>query len=321
MRSGEPIPSWITIREVIGKGSPHDIRKGVADFQLEHAEKLRKMGSLPGVPEHLAPLVQSLWESALAEAHAQFESQVGEWMQKIDDANNQRQEAESQLAEAKTTIQIQRNEAETLLLKISALEDNLLTEQTARQQAERLFEKHLAEMTEQRNKLEKTLMDNQAEMQKMLGRFEGERKHTMMEIEAARANAAKEIASIRRQAGQEKSTLEIDVAKHLNAIANVQNQLKEVEQQVAVLTEKLRNMTDRAKKAEAHADELEKHAKYLDGELQSSRVHVQAQQCALDAAAREIDSAKAAAKEARAEAKHAVEDAAELRGKMQGLRP
>ena len=60
---GEPIPSWMVLREHIGKGSSGDINRGVKDFRSEHAELLQRMDGLPeGIPGRLAQPMRLLWQ-------------------------------------------------------------------------------------------------------------------------------------------------------------------------------------------------------------------------------------------------------------------
>ena len=40
-RQGKKIPAWTAIREQVGKGSPADIRRAVADFRREQADTLK----------------------------------------------------------------------------------------------------------------------------------------------------------------------------------------------------------------------------------------------------------------------------------------
>ena len=68
---GMPIPSWMVLREHIGKGSSGDINRGVKDFRSEHAELLQRMDGLPeGIPGRLAQPMRLLWQTALDEATA-----------------------------------------------------------------------------------------------------------------------------------------------------------------------------------------------------------------------------------------------------------
>ena len=63
---GESIPSWMVLREHIGKGSSNDIARGVKDFRAEHADLLQRMEGLPeGIPDKLAQPMQALWHAAL----------------------------------------------------------------------------------------------------------------------------------------------------------------------------------------------------------------------------------------------------------------
>lgn len=101
----EPIPSWIAIRELIGKGSSTDINRGVKDFRREHAEVLKQMqGVTPGVPEVLAPYIRGLWEAAIGAARSEFAANVTWWEEQLEQATAQADEAMQKLSEAKASL-------------------------------------------------------------------------------------------------------------------------------------------------------------------------------------------------------------------------
>lgn len=257
MQHGEAIPSWMVIRDIIGKGSSGDINRGIKDFRQEHAERLRRMdGALPGIPEHLAPLVSSLWEAAVAAARAEFDTKSQGWQVQIEQAEARADQAAQQLADAETLIERQRGQIEALDTKVATLEAQVRTEQAARQQAERLFEQHTAEMSAQRDKLEAALRENQTEMQKALERFDGERRYSMLQIDEARTKAANDVAAVRSQAQREKSALELEVARLSQTVADLRSKVNDADRKLAVAVQDATGLRERLGRAEASNDRL-----------------------------------------------------------------
>ena len=184
---GEPIPSWMVLREHIGKGSSGDINRGVKDYRSEHAELLQRMDGLPeGIPGKLAQPMQLLWQVALDEATAAFDQQ--------------RQNFEAQQAEAERIVADALQERDTMgsnlavaTEKVAGLQATLEqereranTERAAREQAERMAEKHIADLTQQRDGMTKAVEANTAELRTLTARLEDERRRSLMQIEQAR---------------------------------------------------------------------------------------------------------------------------------------
>ena len=257
IQQGEPIPSWMVIREIIGKGSSGDISRGIRDFRIEHAERLRLMdGALPGIPQQLAPLVSSLWEAAVAAARAEFDAKEQRWQVVVEQAEARADQLAQQLNDVEGVRDRQLAQISALESQVRALDAQVRTEQAARQQAERLFEQHTADMAEQRGKLEAALRDNQTEMQKALERFDGERRYSMTQIEEARAKAAKDVASARAEAQREKSALELEVARFGQTVADLRARLNEADQKLAVATQDASGLRERLARTEASNDRL-----------------------------------------------------------------
>ncbi len=257
MQHGEAIPSWMVIRDIISKGSSGDINRGIKDFRQEHAERLRRMdGALPGIPEHLAPLVSSLWEAAVAAASAKFDARAHGWQVQIEQVEARADQAEQQLADAETVIDRQRGQIEALNTKVGTLEAQVCTEQAARQQAERLFEQHTAEMSAQRDKLEAALRANQTEMQKALERFDGERRYSILQIDEARTKAANDVTAVRSQAQREKSGLELEVARLGKTVADLRSKVSDADLKLAVAMQEAAGLRERLGRTEASNDRL-----------------------------------------------------------------
>lgn len=254
---GEAIPSWMVVREIIGKGSSGDINRGIKDFRQDHAERLRQMdGVLPGVPEHLAPLVSAFWEAAVLAARNEFTSNALRWQEQIEQAEARADLAGQQLTEAQGVIERQCSQIEAQGTTISALESQVTTERAGREQAERMFETHTAEMTAQREKLEATLKENKIEMDRALERFNGERKYAMCQIDEARTKATNDIAAANAQAQREKNTLELEAARQSNVIADLRAKLNDSDRTVAVMAQEVTDLRARLGRTEASNDQL-----------------------------------------------------------------
>jgi chromosome segregation ATPase len=263
MRNGEAIPSWMVIRDIIGKGSSGDINRAIKDFRREHAERLRLMeGSVPGLPEHLAPLVSSLWESAVAAARAEFAANEQRWQGEIERAEQRSDQLAQQLADAKLASDRQ-------LAQIEALEAQVRTERAAREQAERLFEQHAADMSAQRDKLETALRENQAEMQKALDRLDGERRHALLQIDEARTKAANDLAAERSRGAREKAVQEQEIVRLGNSVSDLRRSLNEADRKVAVKTQEVFDLRERLSHAEINSARLSEDNRRMVGLIKS----------------------------------------------------
>ena len=83
-RLGKKIPAWTAIREHIGKGSPSDIRRAVADFRAEQAQAIKSADQgLAAFPPGLAKLFQKAWLMAIEEARSGFHADRERWEQQL----------------------------------------------------------------------------------------------------------------------------------------------------------------------------------------------------------------------------------------------
>lgn len=118
-RQGKKIPAWTTIREHIGKGSPGDIRRAVADFRVEQAQAIKNSDKgLAAFPPGIAKLFQKAWLMAIEEASAGYQTDREQWEQQLvqmqgdlvlarndrDDALRHVKELDLQLLEAKNLV-------------------------------------------------------------------------------------------------------------------------------------------------------------------------------------------------------------------------
>lgn len=187
MRRGEPIPSWMVIRDYIGKGSATDIRRAVGDFRVEHADLLRQMHGVPAsLPERLAPAVSALWQAAVAEATDAMAAQAAQAQEAVEAAEARATTAEDRQAAAMADLALRDQQVAALQDALRQAVAHAETERSARQQAERTMEAHVTDLTAQRASLQESMNAVTAQLQAITKRAEGERHRALMEIEHAR---------------------------------------------------------------------------------------------------------------------------------------
>ena len=239
---GESIPSWMVLREHIGKGSSNDINRGVKDFRGEHAELLQRMEGLPeGIPEKLAQPMQALWHAALTEATAAFDQQ--------------RQEFDAQQAEAERIVSGALLERDNLATSLALTSEKLASaqlalaqekeranaERAAREQAEHMAEKHIADLTQQRDDMTRAVEANTAELRTLTARLEDERRRSLMQIEQARQQVELARQQAYREGEQKLAKLETllrsEIADKTLEIFRWQKRCSDLEERNAKLAE------------------------------------------------------------------------------------
>ena len=242
---GESIPSWMVLREHIGKGSSNDINRGVKDFRGEHAELLQRMEGLPeGIPEKLAQPMQALWHAALTEATAAFDQQ--------------RQEFDAQQAEAERIVSGALLERDNLATSLALTSEKLASaqlalaqekeranaERAAREQAEHMAEKHIADLTQQRDDMTRAVEANTAELRTLTARLEDERRRSLMQIEQARQQVELARQQAYREGEQKLAKLETqlrsEIADQTLEIFRWQKRYSDLEERNAKLTEQVK---------------------------------------------------------------------------------
>lgn len=112
-RLGKKIPAWTAIREHIGKGSPSDIRRAVADFRAEQAQAIKSSDQgLAVFPQGIAKLFQKAWLMAIEEARSGFHTDRERW--------------ERQLVQMQGDLVLARNERDTALNRAKEFDHQLL---------------------------------------------------------------------------------------------------------------------------------------------------------------------------------------------------
>lgn len=215
-KMGLAIPSWMVIRDYIGKGSAGDISRGVKDYRAEHAKLLQRMDGLPeGIPAGLGQPMQALWRAALDEAttvyeqeRATFEAQQAEAARAVDEALRERDTMESALALAN-------EKASGLQAALEQEKERANTERAAREQAERMAEKHIADLTQQRNEMMKVIEANTLELRTLTNRLEDERRRALMQIEEARQKVELARQQALREGEQRTAKIEAQLRKEM----------------------------------------------------------------------------------------------------------
>ena len=254
---GDPIPSWMVIRDVIGKGSSTDINRGIKDFRHEHAERLRQMsGIAPGIPAQLAPVVASLWEAAVAAARAEFLDKAAQLEAQALQADARAEQAENDLQEARALAQRLEVKIDSLAAEKRSLEAQLEAERGARAQAERMFEANAAEVNAQREKLEAALRETKQEMNRALERFDGERRYALNQIEEARTKAAAEVAAVRGAAQRERTDFELATARLNSTISELRATAQAADKRAADIKAESDSLRVQLASAEAVAERL-----------------------------------------------------------------
>lgn len=153
-RQGKKIPAWTAIREQVGKGSPADIRRAVADFRREQADTLKNSDQgLAAFPPQVAKLFQKAWLMAIEEARSGFAADRQRWeLQLVEMQGNLTQSRGELQAATDKTVDLERQLAES-----KKLIDELMSQQaTLVEQLKTAHEKNQRLMDE-RGELEKSV--------------------------------------------------------------------------------------------------------------------------------------------------------------------
>lgn len=277
-KRGQRLPSWMSIRDIIGKGSANDINRGKDDFRREHGEALTQMnGVVRGVPEALAPHILGFWTAALAEGRAEFAAQVTDWQARIERAEAAAAHAEAEREKAiqhAVTLQAQ---IEGLQAAQTTLQGRVETEQAAREQAERMFEANRQELAEQRDELRAALAHSQKELSAAITRLEGVENHALREVIRARTEAQEKIAGIEAKASREKDEYTIEMARLNNQLRDLRTELVEASQTATVQAQANAALRERLERSEAQADRLAAENAQMVASLQQAAATVQRQ--------------------------------------------
>jgi Plasmid replication region DNA-binding N-term len=210
--AGQPIPGWMPIRDIIGKGSATDINRGIKAFREDHASLLRTMrGGDVAMPEALARRFTDLWADALVEAGKTFADDVQSWQAQIGQAQELQQAAEAARDDLSRKLLETQAVVERLNGELSTAQARIAAEREARDQTERLYQQQSEDMRHQQSRLEEITAEASRERAAALERLDGERKRALMEIEAARQEKIQAVAKATQMAASEQAHLKTEV--------------------------------------------------------------------------------------------------------------
>lgn len=245
-RQGLQIPSWMGVREHIGKGSANDISRGVKDFRAEHATLLQRMEGTPeGLPPALASAMQSVWQTAITEATALFEGQRAAMEARASAAEQIAQEAVNAQKALEADLALASEKSSAQLATIDHERSRADAEKAAREQAERMAERHIADLTQQRENITKVVEANTAELAEMRKRLDGERRHALMQINEAREKTESVRQEALHQGEMKVAKREAELKREMNEqgleFFYLQKRYSELEKQAAKLRGLLAN--------------------------------------------------------------------------------
>ncbi|WP_323025730.1 DNA-binding protein [Castellaniella sp.] len=252
-RQGEAIPSWTTIRDIIGKGSSGDINRAKKDYRVEHAEALRRMEGFAheGIPENLTPLIVGFWQEAVGHAKQSFAEQTRAWSDEIEQAHAAAQLAATERDRALTDAQTLRATVAGLEEARNALQGQVLSEQAARAQAEKMASETHEALVDQRERLDKALAEAKIELEKAIARLEGAERRSMMEIERIRQEASRQVSDGNARLKSEQDRYTIDMSKLSKQLqeatihtASVQDRNQTLEKEIQALRVQLQGARD-----------------------------------------------------------------------------
>jgi len=141
---GQPIPSWMQIRQWIGKGSANDIHRAKQDFLAERQTVKTDWMTQHDLPTALSGSLQDWWQQLKHAAEQEYLAEKQQWQQEKTEQNAQltaaMQEIEQQqqnLIQLKIKIEQQQAEYQQVCEQLSVKEQALTMQQ---QQIEQLSE-------------------------------------------------------------------------------------------------------------------------------------------------------------------------------------
>ena len=256
-KRGQKIPSWMHIRDIIGKGSANDINRGKRDFRQEHANVLRKMeGFVDGIPDAMTPHVLNFWTAAVSLAQERFEEQTTHWQHQVEQAKIEVQQTQTVYRETMVQFDALQERADGLQSTVVALQGQLNSEQAVRKQTERMLENNKQDLIQQRDELRAALAHAQQEWNRAITRLEGIEKHELLQINQARDEARRDIENIEIKAKQEYDRCLSEKSHIDRQLRDVRVQLTQANQQRVLQEQDNVAMRDRLQRAETQVDHL-----------------------------------------------------------------
>lgn len=237
-RLGEALPSWITLREIIEKGSSGDINRGKTEFRRLHAEELKRLNAVPdGIPEVLVPVIGRLWSLAVDQATEALVQREEISNERVRKAMAEAVAAQEAAEAARGERDVARAAVEAQKTTLATLAGSLDTERSARAVAEAAAAKAQADAAKQHEELVGVVENSRAELRAAVARLEGAEKHAIREIDRARSEAQRDVDELKKHLAIEQSASR----KHENesnslrdALSRTTKQVQQLEQELAV---------------------------------------------------------------------------------------
>lgn len=264
-RTGEAIPSWTVIRDIIGKGSAGDINRAKRDFRAEHGAALRKMEGFEaqGVPESLTPHIVGFWQAAIEHVRREFSEKEQSWQEEIEQATAVAELAHDERERALAEVQALHAKSQGLEASIETLRSQVASEQGARAQAEQMAADTRADLIGQRDRLDHALARTQEDLNKAITRLEGTERHMKMEIERVRQEAAQKQAAISAQLEKEQGKYLLDTTRLDKELQELRARTKSIQELNTKLLAESKGNLDRALRAEQLVNTLQDQNKKL----------------------------------------------------------
>ena len=267
LRRGLPIPSWTSIRDLIGKGSSGDINQAKADYRNTLAQTLRDAESIKGVPAALVPHVAGIWKAAQTLASAELERLKDEMHQEALAAAQQAEQATQRLQDTLQVLELaeQKLSSQAQVLEMAQRENVTLTASLAQADG------HLAQMRQD-------LATERESVQKAITRLEGVENHTLMRVEAVRAEEAAKLASATAKLTRSLQDQQMDSARVRRQITDITDQHAQLQREMAalgqahaLLVQTNADLKARAERAEALVQKLTQPANTTPARVRLSR--------------------------------------------------
>lgn len=224
---GLPIPSWMQIRQWIGKGSANDIHRAKQDFLSERQTVKTDWMTQNDLPTALSGSLQDWWQQLKHAAEQEYLTEKQQWQQEKTEQNAQlttaKQEIEQQkqyFMQLKTKIEQQQAEYQQVCEQLSVKEQALTTQQ---QQIEQLSE--LLQSQQQRYLTEQASQHaaQMAQQQLIEERMEQRLAAQLSAVADFQVFAAQQIDQVRQQSSQQQQR-EDHILSQLQRLTQYQEQ-------------------------------------------------------------------------------------------------
>lgn len=235
-RTGQTIPTWTTIRTIIGKGSPQDINRAKDDYRMQLAEELKALSKMPtNVPEALGQLMLTVWAKAVSEAQTQFNHDREQLNTHIEQLDHHIAFLNDSLSQSKQLVDVEQQKRIELQATIDALQlsneqlqQQVAADAQARSEIQALYDDALAKSNHA-----------QASMNDAITRLEGVENHMLMRIEEAKADYATKLSQAANRHQRETQDWHLTEAKLRKAASDAMQRERDTQLEVQRLTNAL----------------------------------------------------------------------------------